>query len=145
MKESFNYIIEDIKKICTDYIGFKEGNIGSFWKEKSGNINNYERLFEDNIALDKISEKINKTLLNKITSELEKYFGNSTFKFTVFSIFIKRKSNEKNEKTFVLNCCPIIIGENIIDGYYIHHSVIKSEKYENVEFYLSVIVSGIKC
>lgn len=145
MKDSFNYALKDVEKICKDYIGFQEGNMGSFWNEKNDKKTNYISFFEDqNLALDKISEKINRTLLNKITEKLKTIFGTSTFKFTVFSILIKRKISTRNDKNFFLNCCPVIIGENIIDGYYIYHSVIKNPNYNNFEFYLSVIVSGIK-
>lgn len=148
MKDSFGYAIKTIEEICNNFIGTQNGKLGSFWiekRDKKKGKTNYELCFEEqNLALEHFSKAINEELLNKITKTLKNDFGSDNFKFTVFSIFIKRKIGEKNDKTFILNCCPVIIGENISDGYYIHHSILKNKNYNNIEYYLSIVVSGIK-
>ena len=142
--EGFNLILFDIKKVCDEFLGEKYKKIGDYWKKKSNLIS---LLFEQkNINYERIAQDINASLMEKIIKDekIKEFIETNSFRLNIFSIFIKRKLGEKNENKFCLNCCPNIIGENSVDGYYCYENVIKSEKNKNIEFYLNIIITGLR-
>ena len=147
--EGFNSILFNIKNVCEDFLGkkYEEGNC---WKEILPNIENktgIEFLFEKkNFNYEKIAQKLNELLLEKIMKEkdIKEFIETNSYRLNIFSIFIKRTIGKKNENKFILNCCPNIIGEAAIDGYYCYENIFKSNKNKNIEFYLNVIVTGLR-
>ena len=104
-------------------------------------------LFEkENLNYEEISKDINESLLKKIKSDniIKNFIETNSYSLNIFSIFIRRKIGEKDEQKFLLNCCPNIIGENFTDGYYRFYKIIKSNKNDKLEFYLNILITGIR-
>ncbi len=145
--EGFNSILLDIKNVCDEFLG-KKYKLGNYWEEikEKSKKKNIELLYEKNTNYERIAQTINKLLLDKITNEkkIKEFIETNSFRINIFSIFIKRKIGKKNENKFCLNCCPNIIGEGSIDGYYCYENIIKSEQNKNIEFYLNIIITGLR-
>ena len=147
--EGFNSILFNIKNVCEDFLGkkYEEGNC---WKEilpKKENKTGIEFLFEQkHFNYEKIAQKLNELLLKKIMKEkdIKEFIEANSYRLNIFSIFIKRTIGNKNENKFILNCCPNIIGEAAIDGYYCYENIFRLDKNKNIEFYLNVIVTGLR-